>query len=415
MTDAPAAAAPAGVGARLARGATWAMLAWAVALPFATAAAEILLGLALALRVAGWAAGRRVGAPDLRGGPTTRALPWLLLAFVALYLLSAVTSIDPRTSASKLPTLFRYVVFLVIVTSPPDGRAWSWLFRLQAALAVVLAAQSAHHLAIGWDRAATPNLHYNTLAQVAGTISLLLLAAAGFGPPDRRRERGWLAGGALVAAVTLLLTLSRAAWLGWFTGACVLALLLRAHWRWTVPAILGLVALGVFAVPAARHRAEGMTNVAGDPEFTRRYDLWAMALHIIRDRPLTGIGPGGINMVYDRYKTGVLVEDPTRWPHVHNDVLEIALSHGVAAAAVWFALIAAVYLALLRRLRAWSRLPGSWAKGAFIGAALSFHLFTVCGLLHDNYVIYIKMNMLLLLLGLMVVSDRQLAAPEAGT
>jgi O-antigen ligase len=405
----PAAAA---IGRRLAQGTTWVILVWAIALLFSTAVAEILLGLAVALRLAGWAASRG-GAPDLRGGPTTRLVPWLLLAFVTLYMLSVVTAVDPHTSARKLPTLFRYAVFLAILSAPPDGRAWAWFFRLQGAVVLVLAAQSAHHLAIGWDRAATPNLHYNTLAQVAGTISLLLFAAAGFGPAERRRERRWLAAGAFLAAVLLLLTLSRAAWMGWLSAAAVLVLLLRAHWRWLMPVALGLVAIGVLALPAARHRAEGMTNVADDPEFTRRYDLWAMAEHIIRDRPLTGIGPGGIGVIYDRYKTGVLVDDPQRWPHVHNDLLEIALSHGVAAAAVWVALIVAVYAALVRQLRGWARLPGSWAKSAFVGAALSFHLFTVCGLLHDNYVIYIKINLLLLLLGLMIVADRELAAEAA--
>ncbi len=392
-------------GRRLAAAAAGALVLWSAAITFTTAGAELLLGAAALLRVLALAAGDRP-VPFWRAGPTTRWVPPLLLLFVGLYLVSAAAGEDRAAAARKLPTLFRYAVFLVAVSSAYGDVFWRWLLRAQAGVGLVIAVQAVISRLQGWDRAQTPNLHYNTLAQVAGLISLLLLAAALYGPAARRRERIFLAVGAAAATLALLLTLSRAAWIGWLTGA-ILLLLTRLRWRMLVPALLMLVAVPVALLPDVRDRALEMGDIQ-DPEFTRRYDLWRMARAVIADHPWTGLGPGGMDAAYDRYKTGVLVPDPQRWLHVHNDLLEIALLHGVPAALVWIALLAACYVAAWRRLRRFAALPGSWAKGGFAGAALGLHLFTVCGVLHDNYVIYLKMNLLLLLLGLLVAADRAL-------
>jgi O-antigen ligase len=140
-----------------------------------------------------------------------------------------------------------------------------------------------------------------------------------------------------------------------------------------------------------------------------------MARAIITDYPWTGIGPGGIGAVYDEYKTGVLVTDSRDWPHVHNDVLEVALSHGIPATLVWLVLAVWLYYALARRLLRYRGLVGSWTKAGFAGAGVSLHLFYLCGLVHDNYPIYIKVCLLLFLWGLVVSTDRQLGSlqPES--
>jgi len=387
------------------------LVLWLAALPFTTAGAEILLGTALALRLAAWALGGSALAPLLRGGPHTRFIPPLLLLFVLLWLVSALCGVDRAEGISKIPTLYRYLLFVLALTTPFSPRLWRWLLGSQALVAVVLLIQGALELHAGADRAGTPNLHYNTLAQVAGVISLLLLAAVAYGPWERARLRALTLTGSLVATVTLLFTLSRAAWIGWLSGGVLLALS-RPRWRKILPAALVLLAIAMLVVPELRHRVESMADTQ-DPEFTRRYDLWAMAEHVIEDHPWTGIGPGGMDTVYDQYKTGVLEHDPRLWPHVHNDVLEVALSHGVPAALVWLGLIAALYAAGLRRLLTTGALPRGWDSARFTGAFVCLHLFTICGLLHDNYVIYVKINTWLFLLGLLVASDREMGEGRA--
>ncbi len=395
------------------------LVLWLGTIPFSTTVSEILLGLAVLAVLTdrllppgergGWAAFGR-------GGPATRPVPVLWLALILLYLVSVLAAVDPVTSQGRVHKLFRYALLFTLLGAPFGEAAWRWLFRSQAVVLVVLIAMVVPDLHFGWGRAQTANLHYNTMAQEAGLISLLLLAAAVYGPgaeARQRRERWVLAIFSLLAAGLLAVTLSRAAWLGWLSGvALVLALSLRRRLVLLVLAVV--VVLPIVLVPSVRWRLGHFADFQ-DPEFTRRFDMWRMGADIIRDFPLTGIGPGGIDAVYHQYKTGVLIADEKVWPTVHNDVLQVGLSHGLPAIAVWLALICWLYRALGRRLRRFRDLPGSWTKAGFAGAAMSIHLFYVCGLMHDNYVIYFKICVLLFLWGSLVGADRRLGPlPAAG-
>jgi len=389
-------------------GAQAALVLWAVAVFFSTAAAEILLGAALLLVLVQRLTGRAADGAWWRGGPTTAAAPPLWIAFILLYLVSALTAVDPGVGAAKIPKLYRFALFFVALAASFDEGAWRWFFRALALAAVALAVQAGLVLAAGWSRAATPHLHYNTLAQVVGMISLLLAAAAVYGPRSARPERIALGLGSLLAFAVLAATLSRAAWLGWLTGVG-LVMALRLPKRLLVALLLLAVVVPVALVPSVRERAAAIADVR-DPEFSRRFDMWRMGRDIVADHPWTGLGPGCIDAVYDDYKTGVLVDDPERWPHVHNDLIEVALSHGLPAAAVWAALALLLYVSLARRLALGGDLPRSWTRAGYVGAGASLHLFYVCGLLHDNYVIYVKICLLLLLWGLFVAADRGLGS-----
>jgi O-antigen ligase len=388
------------------------LLLWLMAVPFSTGAAEILLGLACAAALAArwldttgtsWQGGWGC---VVRGGPTTRSVPWLVLAFLLLYLLSVVTAVDPATSVGKLHKLFRYTLFFLLLAVPWDELVWHWSFRALLPVTATLTWFAFEALAEGRSRAQTPNLHYNTLSQVAAMISLLLLAASVYGPRRNRVERSWLLLFALVAAGVLVVTFSRAALLGWISGV-VLVFIFRLPKRLVVPLLVVLIAVPVVTVPLLQQKRADLVDIQ-DPEFTRRYDMWAMARTIISEHPWTGIGPGGMDVVYDQYKTGTLVDDPRTWLHVHNDLLQVALTHGIPASLIWLALMLSLYLALIRRLPRFRRLKGSWSKAGFAGVGAALHLFYMCGFVHDNYNIYIKICLLLFLWGQFVSTDRRL-------
>ena len=87
------------------------------------------------------------------------------------------------------------------------------------------------------------------MAQLAGGVSLLLLAAGLFGPAARRRERWLLLLGALAATALLVATFSRAAWIAWWLGLVVL-LLVRAPRRLIFAALATFLVAVIVAVPA---------------------------------------------------------------------------------------------------------------------------------------------------------------------
>ncbi len=390
------------------------LVLWLGAIPLSTGVAETSLVLAAVFAVGSrlrregggsWPLGWR---SLVTGGPSTRHVPWLMLAFIAWYALSVPFGVDPATGAGKLHKLFRYALFFLPLAIPWNAKFWRAALWILIPLLFVVAWQGVASLAAGFGRARTPNMHYNTLAQVAGAISLLLGAGVLFGPPGSRRERGVMLLGAIAATAVLVTTFSRMAWVGWWTAAVVLVLV-RLPRRIAVPITIAVVAIPAVMLPVLHMTRPQMFDLTS-PEFTRRFDMWRMARNIVVDHPWTGIGPGGIDTVYDHYKVGVLVDDPRMWNHVHDDILEVAISHGLPATAIWIALIVSLYVLLARRLGSFRHAQGSWVKAAFAGCGACLHLFYVCGLLHDNYPIFVKACLYLFFWGQLVAIDRTLGS-----
>ena len=70
---------------------------------------------------------------------------------------------------------------------------------------------------------------------------------------------------------------------------------------------------------------------------------------MVRDHPLTGIGPGLVEEVYGDYRPENAVNETN--PHLHNVPLQIAAERGLPALALWLWFVAAAARDLLRRLR----------------------------------------------------------------
>ena len=67
---------------------------------------------------------------------------------------------------------------------------------------------------------------------------------------------------------------------------------------------------------------------------------------IVRDHPLTGVGPDQIERVYPYYRVPEAVK-PTN-PHLHNVPMQIAAERGLPALGAWLWFVAIATLGLLR-------------------------------------------------------------------
>jgi O-antigen ligase len=140
--------------------------------------------------------------------------------------------------------------------------------------------------------------------------------------------------------------------------------------------------------------------------------MWDIGEHLIAENPLYGVGPSGVGLRYDELKGGMLVDDERRWVHLHNDPINIAAYHGIPAAAIWVVLALSVYVAMVR----WVFTPRAARPPPLaVGAALSIHVFFLCGMLHDTLPIYRKFAWYLLLWGLLIhaSSKKALEEPDA--
>ena len=83
-------------------------------------------------------------------------------------------------------------------------------------------------------------------------------------------------------------------------------------------------------------------------EFEHKAPLHA-GVKIVRDHPVTGVGPNMILHVYPKYRDADAVEKQE--PHLHNVVLQIAAERGLPALGLWLWFIVSVAVSAVARFR----------------------------------------------------------------
>ena len=215
---------------------------------------------------------------------------------------------------------------------------------------------------------------------LAGVLSLVLLATLPRllprGAARRRLGAPWL-----VMLWALIVTYTRGAWIGFAAGVLTVAATIRRG-RWVLVGGLLLLAAGALMAPyELRHRFLSMA----DPEeagVRERIYMWESGVAMWRERPILGVGPGGVKRDYVRYAREEAVKKRTG--HVHNTPLQILVERGVLGLAAWLWLWVAFYAHAVRRLR---RLPAEAVaeRGLIIGGVAAITGFLIGGLSEYNF------------------------------
>lgn len=230
---------------------------------------------------------------------------------------------------------------------------------------------------LGWDPAGT-RFAGGRVGGLLGQPTYLAAAAVLLGPvavgvaADPGAGRWWrrvAVAAACACAVAVLGAQTRGAWVG---AAVAGALAGQAVVRWLVAhralAAIGLAGLGALALtgPLAGRGAEAFDLSAGGG-LGGRLDEWALAASVVADHPVTGVGPEGYRIAAPGH-----IDDGYAGRHgrdevvdrAHDGVLDVAVSAGLPAAALYLALLAGVAWRAVRALR---RPPDPVVAGAAAG------------------------------------------------
>jgi O-antigen ligase len=162
----------------------------------------------------------------------------------------------------------------------------------------------------------------------------------------RHHDRTWASLVMPALLVAIALTMSRNAWVGVCVGIGLL-LLLR-DFRLIALAPVAAALFLAFAPAALTERLYSTFNLS-DPTNRDRVAMFHTGMGIIRDYPLTGVGPDNVRLVYQHYR------DPRAEtqinPHLHNVPLQIAAERGLPALAVWIWFIVVLIRDLARKTR----------------------------------------------------------------
>jgi O-antigen ligase len=160
---------------------------------------------------------------------------------------------------------------------------------------------------------------------VYGTVEILVVAGLisywSAYPGQRRRMWPILA----INAVAVVLSLTRMAWITCMLLVGIGLLWRRSKWIWALP-LVPLVLYG-FAPDAVRSRVADAT----DPSYysnAERLQMMEVGWKMLRDHPLTGVGPGRVDKLYESY-LGPGDPVPAYHGHLHNNILQLAAQFGI--------------------------------------------------------------------------------------
>jgi O-antigen ligase len=215
---------------------------------------------------------------------------------------------------------------------------------------------------------------------LAGVLSLVLLATLPrLLPPGAARRRLGLPW--LLMLWGLIVTYTRGAWIGFAGGVLTVAATVRRG-RWALIGGLLLLVAGALVSPyELRHRFLSMA----DPEeagVRERIYMWKSGFAMWRERPILGVGPGGVKRDYVRYAREEALKKRTG--HVHNTPLQILVERGVLGLAAWLWLWIAFYAHAIRRLR---QLPAEAVaeRALVVGGIAAITGFLIGGLSEYNF------------------------------
>ena len=362
----------------LERAAYVSMLGFAAAPQFSIAASGILLGLSALLWLAVVIINReRIEVPRMF---------WPLAAYAGVTLVASLFSANRAVSFADCKQLLLFAIVPITYR----------LFRGERSLTVVdlvitVGALNAVYGIVQYGildydnvaRRVQGNLgHYMTYSGVIMLVACIAVARVMF----RRRERIWAALVLPAVLVALVLTLSRNAWVGACAGIGTLFLLrdLRSVFRMAALLLVVMGLLIAFAPASVSDRFSSMLSLKdtyGDSATSTstvqsnrdRLAMIKSGFRIIKDYPLTGVGPDMVIQVYPGYLEPTAVSQ--RNSHLHNVPLQIAAERGLPALGIWCWFVATL-LTDFFRLRRTSPLPSLAAGGiACVVAMLAAGMF----------------------------------------
>jgi O-antigen ligase len=179
---------------------------------------------------------------------------------------------------------------------------------------------------------------------VYGTVEILVVAGLlSFWTVYREDRQRWWPVVAITAAA-IMLSLTRMVWL-----TCLLMLVInmvwrRSKWLWALPLLP--FAIYVLAPTAVRLRVAKSI----DPAYysnSERLQMLRVGWQMVRDHPLTGVGPGRIDKIYTSY---LAPQDPipAYHGHLHNNVAQIAAQFGIPVTLTAFLFVAVLFRDLLK-------------------------------------------------------------------
>ena len=271
---------------------------------------------------------------------------WPLLAYILLTMVSVATSIDPIVSLIDSKEVLLFLVIPIVYRLARGHRATTLASIIISVGSVAALYGIIQYGILEYDqlgqRPQGSMGHYMTYSGLLMLVISLAAARLLFGT----RNRLWVSLVLPALLVALTLTFTRSAWV----GACCSGGLLLILKDFRLLAILPVITAIFFILAPAEitNRAYSIFDLQ-DPTNRDRFAMARVGIRMIKDHPLTGVGPDMVPVTYADYRDEGAVNQVN--PHLHNVPLHIAAERGLPALGAWLWFIVVAFRQLVRQFQ----------------------------------------------------------------
>lgn len=276
---------------------------------------------------------------------------WFWLAWAGLALLSWCASTEPKAGWSEIRHLLLlgslFFVMPALRETAHRVAVWRGIFLAASLGSLFLIGDFIsriiyyrRELSVGGD----PSLYLRTGGllnnwMVFATVETLIFAGLlAFSHCYPEQRRFWIPVFA-INGLAITLTLTRMLWIGCFLMLEADLIWRRSKWYWA----LTLLPLGLYFMGPGFIRTRIRETMRPDyyPN-AERVQMLRVGWKMIREHPITGVGPGRIEELYRRYLSP---SDPVPayHGHLHNNLAQIAAEFGLPVASAAMVLLAALF------------------------------------------------------------------------
>lgn len=342
----------------------YSLAVFAFSLLFSVTAVQGAMLLALLL----WSLSRGSGAlTELRDRIPAQPLfkPWMF--FLGACLLAAIAAYYPLKGLHGFKSDFnRFLCFTILMLTirrehlPRLDSA----FTAAAALAAIVGIYQAGYSIISGDaeiRRASGFMNAIRYSELMGIALTLAASRLLFWENDSPGKRALYGLTALACAAALILSQTRGAYLG--AVAAIVALLYFAKGRRVRVLAMSAVVLaigtaGIAVTPGAKARLAAMidrnpaelTTNTPSTAINIRLELWSLGLDMVKEHPVTGVGPDNIKRVFKKFHPGPIGYEDV-WGSLHNLYLHQAAERGLIGLAALLTLFGAMLRFAVKNLK----------------------------------------------------------------
>ncbi len=272
---------------------------------------------------------------------------WPLIVYVALSLVSSFLSINPEASLKDSKELLLFLIIPIVYTGFSEENV---LKKANLALLASAYLSCFYSIFYFFFKARPWARIEGFMGQVMTQAGLLLLfscMALSIFIFSRMRTRYLWGLGFLLSLFALILTQTRSAWIGLVIAMAVILFLYKPRSLIIIPLAIGLF---YFISPQPIKRRALSIFSLKDYSTSTRIEYMRAGIKIIKDYPLFGTGPDTVDIVFQNPKYE-LSERTKRFPHLHNNILQIGAERGIPTLLAWLTFMIWVFIALIKLLK----------------------------------------------------------------